>query len=194
MNSTRILTVALCTAGSALLFAQTDPPRLTAGAETTPPLSVQAPLDPGYALLTATCKTPPPGRGGRGPAGARGGAGGGRAAAPAPGVRSYTVAEIPGVVKAGAKWTFVWQQAGNNGDGIVGLTDGSLLLAQNDNSDVLRLTPDGKTTVAYPNTRTGGAVSLSAKGGRTFIVERGLHQRMEQLTPTRKVHADMYNG
>src|SRR5436190_6977143 len=102
MNSTRILTVALCTAGSALLLAQTDPPRLPAGAETTPALSVQAPLDPGYALLTATCKTPPPGRGGRGPAGARGagGAGGGRAAAPPAGVRSYTVAEIPGVIKA----------------------------------------------------------------------------------------------
>jgi gluconolactonase len=195
MNSTRILTVALCTAGSALLLAQTDPPRLPAGAETTPALSVQAPLDPGYALLTATCKTPPPGRGGRGPGGNRGGgAGGGRAAAPTPGVRSYTVAEIPGVIKAGAKWTFVWQQAGNNGDGIVGLADGSLLLAQNDSSAVLRLTPDGKTTVAYANTRTGGALSISAKGGRTFIVERGLHQRIEQLTPIRKVHADSFNG
>jgi gluconolactonase len=191
MNSTRILTVALCTAGSALLIAQADPPRLPAGAETTPALSVQAPLDPGYALLTATCKNAPPARGGRGPGGARGG--GGRAAGPAPGVRSYTVAEIPGVIKAGARWTYVWQQAGNNGDGIVGLNDGSLLLAQNDSSAVLKLTPDGKTTVAYSNTRTGGALSISAKGN-TFIVERGLHQRIEQLTPTRKVFADSYNG
>src|SRR5256714_5326731 len=122
----------------------------------------------------------PWGRGGGGAA-ANGGKGGeGRGGAPA-GERAYTVPDIPGVVKAGAKWTFVWQQAGNNGDGIVGLPDGSLLLAQNDSSAVLRLTPDGKTTVAYPNTRTGGALSISAKGGRTFIVERGLHQRIEQL-------------
>src|SRR5438128_1816341 len=112
MNSKRILTVALCTAGSAFLVAQTEPPRLPAGAETTPALSVQAPLDPAYSLLTATCKTAPPARGGRGPAGNRG-AGAGRAAAPA-GVRSYTVPDIPGVIKGGAKWTFVWQQAGNN--------------------------------------------------------------------------------
>ena len=190
MNSKRILTIALCTAGSALLVAQAEPPRLPAGAESTPALSVQAPLDPGYSLLTATCKTAPPARGGRGPGGARGG--GGRAAEPA-GVRSYTVTEVPGVIKGGAKWTFVWQQAGNNGDGIVGLNDGSLLLAQNDSSAVLKLTPDGKTTVAYANTRTGGALSISPKGN-TFIVERGLHQRIEQLTPTRRVHADTYNG
>ncbi len=189
MRATRILTFALTAAGSALLVAQTTPPRLPAGAESAKPLSVQAPLDPGYGLLTATCRTPPPGRGGnrgRGPAGGRG------PAAPQ-GVREYNVTAIPGVIKAGEKWTFRWQEAGNNGDGIVGLPDGSLLLAQNDNSAVLRLYPDGKTAVAYPNTRTGGALSISAKG-HMFVVERGLHQRIEQLTPTRRVHADMYNG
>src|SRR5262245_16873144 len=114
MNSKRILVAALSAGASALLFAQAEPPRLPAGAETTPALSVQAPLDPGYGILTATCKTPPPARG-RGPAGGNRGAagGGGRAAAPA-GVRAYDVKDIPGVVKAGTKWTFVWQQAGNN--------------------------------------------------------------------------------
>ena len=188
MNSKRILIVALSAAASALLFAQTEAPRLPPGEVKA--LSVQAPLDPAYSLLTATCKTAPPARGGRGPAGNRGG--GGRAAAPA-GERAYTVPDIPGVVKAGAKWKFVWQQAGNNGDGIVGLNDGSLLIAQNDSSDVLKLTPDGKTTVAYQNTRTGGAVSINSKGA-TFVDERGLHQRIEQLTPTRKVLADTYNG
>jgi gluconolactonase len=109
------------------------------------------------------------------------------------------VKDIPGVIKAGAKWTFHWQEAGNNGDGIIGLPDGSVLAAQNDNSAVLRLWPDGHTTAAFANTRTGGALSVSAKGNM-FIVERGLglgasdHQRIEQLTPVRKVHADMYNG
>src|ERR1700746_2574396 len=117
MNSTRILTVALTASASALLFAQTEAPRLPPGEVKA--LSVQAPLDPAYSLLTATCKTAPPARGGRGPGGNRGGAGGGgRAAAPA-GERQYTVPDIAGVVKGGAKWKFVWQQAGNNGDGIV---------------------------------------------------------------------------
>ena len=71
--------------------------------------------------------------------------------------------------------------------------DGSLLIAQNDSSAVLKLTPEDKTTVAWANTRTGGALSVSAKGN-TFIVERGLHQRIEQLTPVRKIHADMFGG
>jgi len=68
-----------------------------------PVASVQAPLDPGYAALIATCKTPPPARGGGGPGGARGG---GRGVQPQ-GVRDYAVTEIPGVIKAGGKWTFV---------------------------------------------------------------------------------------
>jgi len=189
MKSTRILAVGLSIAGSALLFAQTEAPRLPPG--DVKPLSVQAPLDPAYGLLTATCKNAPPARGGRGPGGNRGG-GGGRAAAPA-GPRDYTVPDIAGVVKGGTKWKFIWQQQGNNGDGLVGLNDGSLLVVQNDSSDVLKLTPDGKTTVAYAGTRTGGAVSISPKGN-TFIVERGLHQRIEQLTPTWKTLADSYNG
>ena len=188
MNSSRILTVAVSVSASTVLLAQTTAPRLPAGEVKA--LSVQAPLDPGYSLLTATCKTAPPARGGRGPGGNRGGA---RGPAPAAGEREYTVPNIAGVVKGGEKWKFVWQQAGNNGDGIVGLPDGSLLLAQNDSSDVLKLTPDGKTTVAYANTRTGGAVSINPKGV-TFVDERGLHQRIEQLTPTRKVLADTYNG
>ena len=192
MTSTRILAVGLTIAGSALLLAQAEPPRLPAGAETQKALSVQAPLDPGYGILTGMCKTPPPARG-RGPAGGNRGGGAGRAAAPPAGVRAYDVKEIPGVIKAGAKWTYHWQEAGNNGDGIVGLADGSVLSAQNDNSAVLRLWPDGHTTVAVPNTRTGGAVSINAKGNM-FIVERGLHQRIEQITPTRKVLADSYNG
>jgi hypothetical protein len=91
-----------------------------------PAPSLQTAADPGYAALTATCKTPPAGRGGGGGRGGRGGA-----PAPVPGVREYTVQAIPGVVAAGARWTFLWQQEGNNGDGIVGTDDGALLLAQN---------------------------------------------------------------
>jgi len=191
MTRRTIPTVALALAGSSLLLAQTEPPRLPAGAEDMKPASVQAPLDPGYQALVAMCKTPPPGRGGRGPGGARGA--GGRGPQAPQGVREYMVTEIPGVIKAGQKWKFVWQQAGNNGDGIVGTNDGGLLLAQNDSSTILKLDKDGKPSVAYSDTHTGGAISFNSKGAM-FVVERGLHQRVEQILPQRKVFADMYNG
>lgn len=188
MKSTGLLTSGLCLLGAGLLFAQAEPPRLPAGATTAPPQSVQAPADPGYQALIGMCKTAPPARGGRG-GGARG-----RGRGPeAQGIQSYTVTEIPGVIAAGQKWKFVWQEAGNNGDGIVGTNDGGLLLAQNDNSKVVKLDANGKPSVAYSDTHTGGALSMSPKGN-LFIVERGLHQRVEQLAPQRKVIADTFQG
>jgi sugar lactone lactonase YvrE len=196
MTRRTTLTVALSVASASLLvahtFAQNDVPRLPAGAEDIKPASVQAPLDPGYQALVATCKTPPPGRGGRGPAGGGRGPAAGRGPAPQ-GVREYSVTEIPGVIKAGQKWTFVWQQAGNNGDGIVGTDDGGLLLAQNDSSAILKLDKNGKPSVAYSDTHTGGSVTINPKGAM-FVAERGLHQRVEQILPERKVFADMFNG
>src|SRR5205823_13045066 len=136
--------------------------------------------DPGWTALIATCRTPPPPRGGgAGRGGARGG--------PPPGPRDDTVAAIPGVIDTGKRWKFLWQEAGNNGDGIVGTNDGGLLIAQNDNSQVVKLDKDGKPSVVYSNTHTGGALSMSAKGGLLFVNERGLHQRIEELAPQRKV-------
>ena len=72
---------------------------------------------------------------------------------PVPGIREYKVEAIPGVIAAGQQWKFLWQEVGNNGDGIVGTDDGGLLLAQNDNSKVLKLDKDGKTPSRTP-TRT----------------------------------------
>src|SRR5262249_10502965 len=162
--------------------------RLPPAPASPPAPSVQAPLDPGYAALIATCKTPPT-AGGRGPGGARGGA---RGAAPQ-GIRDYAITGIPGVIGAGKKWTFVWQQAGNNGDGIVATNDESLLVAQNDSSTVVKLDKIATPTVAYSNTHTGGALSMSSQG-TLFIVERGLRMKVEQLTPQRKLLADSYQG
>jgi hypothetical protein len=136
--------------------AQGLPPRLPAAPANPAPPSLQSAADPGYAALIATCKTPPPAGRGRAGGGGRGGPAGGPPP-PVPGVRDYTVQAIPGVIAAGQKWTFHWQEAGNNGDGIIGTNDGALLLAQNDNSQVLRLDKDGKTSVAYRDTHTGGA-------------------------------------
>ncbi len=193
MTSNRILATGWCVFGAcvlagSLVFGQTEAPRLPAPPANAPMPSVQAPADPGYAALIAMCKTPP--AAGRGRAG---GGGGGRGAAPAPGPRTYTVAAIPGVIAAGQTWKYLWQQAGNNGDGIIGTDDGGLLLAQNDSSTVLKLDKDGKTSVAYRDTHTGGALSMSPKGA-LFIVERGLRMRVEQLAPQRRVLADMFQG
>jgi gluconolactonase len=191
MTSKSLLTMVACAVGSAAAYAQTQPPRVPATPYT--PKSLQAPADPGYAEFTKMCKTPPPARGG-GPA--RGGAaGGGRAGAPpAPpaGVRETTLAAIPGVIAAGQQWKFLWQEVGNNGDGILWAKDG-LLLAQNDNSQVLKLTDNGKTSVAFRDTHTGGALSMSPKGA-LFMVQRGLRQNVTQLEPQRRIVADKYNG
>ena len=192
MTSKAPLTIAACAIGSAVAFAQSTPPRVPAEPYT--PKSVQAPADPGYAELIKTCKTPPPpGRGGRGPGRPRRR----RAApevppAPAPGIREYKVTEIPGVIAAGQQWTFLWQEVGNNGDGIL-YDDGGLLLAQNDNSQVLKLDDRGRATVAYSDTHTGGALSMSPKGA-LFMVQRGLRANVSQLKPQRKVLASTYNG
>jgi sugar lactone lactonase YvrE len=180
----------LCVLTPAFVVAQTAVPRMPPAPPNPLTASLQAPLDPGYAALIATCKTPPTARGGRGPAGARGGA---RGAPPPQGVRDYTVTEIPGVIAAGRKWTFVWQQAGNNGDGIVGTDDGGVLLAQNDSSKVVKLDKNGKPSVAYSDTHTGGALSMNSKGN-LFIVERGLRMKVEQLAPQRKLLTDSFQG
>ena len=169
-----------------LLVAQTAVPRLPPASPNPSGPSVQAPLDSNYAALIATCRTPPAAPGGRGPAGGRG-------AAPPQGIRDSAVTAIPDVIAAGRKWTFVWQQAGNNGDGMVGTDDGGLLLAQNDLSNVVKLDRDGKPSVAYSGTHTGGALSINSHGD-LFIVERGLYMKIEQLAPRRKLLANSYQG
>ena len=158
-----------------------------------PGASPQSTQDPGYQALIATCKTPPPPPGQRGGgAGRPGGAAPGAAAAPTtfpPPPADYTVKEIPGVIAAGQKWTKVWETSGNNADGILADKNGDLLIAQNHNSAVVRLDKSGKATTVYKDTHTGGALSMNKKG-ELFIVERGLHANVTQLTPKRRIHAD----
>jgi gluconolactonase len=188
MTSKGILTVALSVLGSALVLGQTEAPRLPPAPANPPAPSLQSATDPGYAALIATCKNAPPARGGRAGGGAPRGGGPGRGPQAA-GPRDYMVTAIPGVIAAGQQWKFLWQEAGNNGDGIVGTNDGGLLIAQNDNSKVVKLDKNGKASVVYSDTHTGGALSMNPKGA-LFINERGLHARIEQLTPQRKVLAD----
>jgi gluconolactonase len=104
-----------------------------------------------------------------------------------------SVEAIPGVVKAGAHWRQVWTETGNNADGIVGLPDGSVLVAQQDNSDVVSIDAKGNAKTVYTDTNTGGAVSIN-KNGEVFIVERGYQQSIDEVAPDHKVLADKYQG
>jgi gluconolactonase len=172
--------------GLMLLLAQDQAPLLPPPSANAPAPSLSAPDDPGWNALIATCRTPPPPRGGgAGRGGARGG--------PPPGPRDYTITAIPGVIEAGKRWKFLWQEAGNNGDGIVGTNDGGLLIAQNDNSRVVKLDSSGKPSVVYTDTRTGGSLSINSKGA-VFIVQRALRTAIAQLAPRTRVLAGTYNG
>ncbi len=101
--------------------------------------------------------------------------------------------EIPGVVAAGKQWKEIWEVDGNNADGIIATKDGGILLAQNDNSAVVKLDKDGKTSVAYRDTNTGGALAINSKGV-LFLNNRGLNASIEELAPQRKTLANKYNG
>ena len=166
---------------AAIAYAQNaGAPKLPPADPNAPPPSLQATSDPGYVAEVASCKNPPkPFKitwGGPGPA-----------------PRDYSVTAIPGVIAAGQQWKYIWQDAGNNGDGIVGTNDGGLLIAQNDKSSVVKLDKNGKPTIAYTNTHTGGAVSISSKGA-LFVAERGLPAQIWELAPEHKLLADKFNG
>jgi gluconolactonase len=99
---------------------------------------------------------------------------------------------IPGVVAAGQQWKEIWAVDGNNADGIIATNDGGLLIAQNDKSDVVKLDRNGKTSVAYTGTNTGGSLAMNSKGA-LFLANRGLNPSIEELAPRRKALANRYN-
>jgi len=180
MKATGVLTIVIGILGAGSAWCQIQSP---AGQRTGP--GVQAAQDSKEPDVLKTCKVPPPARGGRG--------GPGRGPAPAPGPRSYMVTEIPGVVAAGQQWKDIWQVDGNNADGIIATKDGGLLIAQNDKSDVVKLSSDGKTSVAYSGTNTGGSLAMSSKG-TLFVANRGLNASVDELAPKRKMLANKMNG
>jgi gluconolactonase len=98
------------------------------------------------------------------------------------------------VIAAGQSWAVVWSWAGNNADGIIAGDDGTMLFANNDASNVMKLDPaTGLAAVIHRDTNTGGAVSRS-KSGALFLVSRGLNPAVLQLEPQRKVLADSLRG
>ncbi len=193
MKSTSMLKIVLGVLGATAALwqiqAQAPPP---AAPRTGP--GVQAGQDAKEQDVLNTCKTPPPGRGGGARGGGQGKAGKGRGPAPAPAATApKEVTEIPGVVAAGQQWKEVWQVDGNNADGIIATKDGGILIAQNDNSAVVKLDKNGKASVAYMGTNTGGSVAMNSKGA-LFVANRGLNPSIEQLAPQRKTLANKING
>jgi gluconolactonase len=186
MRAVGMLTVVLGGLGAAALWSQAPP-----AAKTTGP-GVQAAADSKEPDVLKACKTPPPAPAARG-GGAKGGGGGAKGGAPKGGPggaaptfpRDYTVTEIPGVIAAGQQWKEAWTVEGNNADGIIGTSDGGLLIAQNDNSQIIKLDKDGKTSVAYMGLNTSGSVAMSSKGA-LFVVNRGLNPSVGELAPKRQ--------
>lgn len=181
MESKVTLILAVGLLASIATFGQSQAPPLPPAPANAPPPSLQANADPGYDAVLATCKNPP------------------RKMPPihfpasGPPPREVTITAIPGVIAAGQQWKFLWQDAGNNGDGIVGTKDGGLLIAQNDKADVVKLDRNGKPSVVFTDTHTGGSLSMNAKG-ELFIVERGLRPAIWELSPKRQLLADKYQG
>lgn len=152
--------------------------------------SMQAWQNPGLADVLARCANPPKpfAIGGGEPQSASE-----SAPPPAPALPPPSAA-IPGVIAAGQTWNVVWSWEGNNVDGIIAGDDGTMLFANNDASDVMRLDPaTGLASVIYRDTNTGGALSRS-KNGALFLAVRGLGAGIEQLEPHRKILASSFDG
>ena len=103
-------------------------------------------------------------------------------------------AAIPGVIAAGQQWKVVWAWEGNNADGPIAGTDGKILFANQDASNVMELDPaTGLAKILHDKTNTGGAVARG-KNGALFVAERGLGAGIEQLEPQRKMLANTFQG
>jgi gluconolactonase len=148
----------------------------------------QAWQNSGFAAVAAKCKNPPkPFRIGGDAASAAN-----TAAPPAP--ELPTPDAIPGVIGAGQKWKVVWAWEGNNVDGPIPGDNGTVLFANNDAGNVMKLDPaTGLATIAFDKLNTAGALSRS-KNGALFVATRGLGGGIEQLEPQRKMFANKVDG
>jgi gluconolactonase len=155
---------------------------------------LQAWQHPGLPAVLARCKTPPPLTAERLQQVAAANSDTANAAAPPEWAPLPASPAIPGVIAAGQHWKVVWSWEGNNTDGPIAGDDGTLLFANNDASNVMKMDPaTGLATVLYGNANTAGALSRS-ESGALFVAERGLGMGIEQLEPQRKMLANAYNG
>lgn len=179
---TKLLNIAILLSLSPVALAQAPASSLDRGD------SLQVWQHPDYQATLARCSEPPaPFRIGGGAAPANAGA-----EPPAP---ALPVADaIDGVIQRGEQWRVVWAWEGNNADGPIAGENGTLLLANQDASNVMRLDPEtGLAEIIHEDTNTGGAVSRS-RNGSLFVAMRGLGSGVMQLEPERRVFANMIGG
>jgi gluconolactonase len=144
--------------------------------------------NPGLKSVLAKCKNPPP------PFSIPSAAAGATSAAPPEPPAPPVSTAIPGVIAAGQSWKVVWSWEGNNADGIIAGDAGTMLFANNDASNVMKLDPaTGQATIVHRDTNTGGALSRS-KNGALFLAVRGLPAGIAQLEPTRRPFATSFRG
>jgi hypothetical protein len=107
------------------------------------------------------------------------------------------------VVAAGAKWTKVWQAAGNSADGIIPDQEGSILVAQEDFDTVLKIDASGNASVAVANAKGIGSLSMDRQGrlygahrterpGSTKPDRESIVNAILLLAPERKTIADKW--
>ncbi len=140
-----------------------------------------------YAATLAQCQTPP--------APFRIGGDGDASTTEAPPPPALPVAAaIPGIVAGGAQWRLVWAWEGNNADGPIAMDNGSMLIANQDASNVMELDPaTSLARIIHDDTNTGGAVSRS-KSGALVLGMRGLGSGVMQLEPERRIFANTIDG
>lgn len=123
-------------------------------------------------------------------------------------VREASIAAIPDVIAADAKWTLAWAGA-DNADGIVGTSDAGLLFAQEQANQVSKLDAQDHVSVVVKDTHGAGSLSIDVKGrivaalrtctdpgnaGRGVTGPCTEPTAIALLTPTRQVLADNIEG
>jgi gluconolactonase len=142
---------------------------------------------PGYMAALGQCRNPPAPRAGPNNAAP--------VVAQEPPAPALPVAEaIAGIVERGMQWRLVWAWQGNNADGPIASDNGTMLMANQDASNVMQLDPaTSLASIVHDDTNTGGAVSRS-KNGALFVAMRGLGSGVMQLEPERRLLANTING
>ncbi len=187
MKPNSLLMVAVGLFGTAMAFAAAPPegPGIQAATDAREPQVIQN-------ECTKIKPPPPPNFAAFQRAGARRGARRPAGGPPTPSP-NYRVKAIPGIIQAGVRWKLLWSVPGDDADGIIATPDGGILIARNNDSDVVKLMPNGRHTVVYRDTDTGGALSQN-KMGQLFVAERGLRASIWELSPEHEVLADRYMG
>jgi gluconolactonase len=119
------------------------------------------------------------------------GRGGGQEGPPPDPARELTAPDIPGVVKGGTKVQFI--RANFNGtEGVIAMSDGSVLFTEQDADKIIKIDPSGTLTTFLENTNRTVGLAYDSKG--RLIGTQSRDPKVGVLHPTRTVLADSFEG